>query len=1091
VAEPADTDRTTIGGFHSVHRVAQSYLGSLWIALDKRAGEPGKPVLLRRLQLPSDTPAEARLHVARAGRDALELRHPNLLSVIEVLEEGQEIGVAHEHVEAEPLRSLQSWANLRGLTFPIGVSLAILADLLRGLGALHAIAGTASVSPFGGLSPDSVLVTRAGDARLCDSLVASCASLLESIGANTAKLGYAAPEQVHAVAPLTPAADVFACGAMLWELLAARRLLSGSRPAIERKLLEHSLPNLASSLRGDQQVTSDLLDLVGRALSHDPGKRPAPEAMLEQLRHCGHELASREQVAQFVGKLSGQRLDRRNAAVRSKSLPELQAPLEWPLEVPASKSSSSRKGARPAAAPSSNPQTAPSAAPSLPLSSSASSHLAAAPAAPASRAFASPNPVHQRLAPAGLPPATPQPGAALAASPPVAVHAPAEPRPITARMGAPAPSGAVRKPSGPGRKPSPSFVEPPPIPDSFPMDDEESDATIREPSPEDWLSQQAGTAPLTPAVSSEAPSAAPAVPIVPAAVGRRTVAGVGKPPHPVLGATLPFANLTPGPFAARVAATDAAATAASAPAGSAQATASQPLGMAQGPAVSPPPALMPPAAPAQSIATAQPMVSAQPMPAAQPLVSGRPVPSVPPVSSVLPSSNTLHSLRVAPPLSSVPAPSAGVRSLPPGMPSLRGYEPIFALAPEELVPRVAPSARVTRPRSGWERALGLGPGNAGRGRALLAGTAACVALAAAIVVVLLLRRPAASLAPALDGLAAAQDLPARELARPAEPAEPVDDQEQVDPEGAAPEAADPNAAAIAQAPDAAVPLAVAPGPRIELAGNLASAQLDDRQLLQLFALEQYEPWPSCPERAAASKTARNAKKNSAREAKEAVRLLKAARGELLHGSNEKAQSLLCRATAHDPSNSQAQQALAELALRFGSAPQAQAAIEKALARKPEDPTLLGILGDALALSGDLPGSRRVWLRALPSTGSEEERVRLLAGTYRKLGDRLLGSSSYAAACALFRRALVLSEGSYAPSIGLAESLRRLHQPRAALAWAERAANAFSNDPRVQLLLGDILYDNGQKLEARSAWRAARKAQPSNALAAQRLAKGKP
>ena len=43
--------------------------------------------------------------------------------------------------------------------------------------------------------------------------------------------------------------------------------------------------------------------------------------------------------------------------------------------------------------------------------------------------------------------------------------------------------------------------------------------------------------------------------------------------------------------------------------------------------------------------------------------------------------------------------------------------------------------------------------------------------------------------------------------------------------------------------------------------------------------------------------------------------------------------------------------LPELALRFGNAAQAQAAIEKALARKPEDPTLLGILGDALAVSG--------------------------------------------------------------------------------------------------------------------------------------------
>jgi len=42
-----DSDSKAIAGFHPVHRVAQSYLGSLWIALDKRQGDPGTTVLLR------------------------------------------------------------------------------------------------------------------------------------------------------------------------------------------------------------------------------------------------------------------------------------------------------------------------------------------------------------------------------------------------------------------------------------------------------------------------------------------------------------------------------------------------------------------------------------------------------------------------------------------------------------------------------------------------------------------------------------------------------------------------------------------------------------------------------------------------------------------------------------------------------------------------------------------------------------------------------------------------------------------------------------------------------------------------------------
>lgn len=1085
-----------------MQRVAQSYLGSLWIVLDQRQGEPGKALLLRRVQLPADTPREARQHVAEAGRAAIGLRHPNLLPPLEVIEEGEELSVLHDQTEAEPLRSLQSWANLRGLTFPPGVSLKILSDLLQGLSALHAAARPGGISPFGGLSPDSVLVTRAGDACLCDPLVASCAALLEGVGFNTAKLGYAAPEQVHAVAPLTPASDVFACGAMLWELLAARKLLSGSRATIERKLLEHNLPSLSSSLRSDQKVSSGLIELVERCLSADAAKRPnTPAALLEELKRCGQQIATQEQVAQFVSKLSGQRLDRRSAAVRSKSLPEL----EIPQETVASGQSSRRAAAAPSS-PGSDTQTEHGSEPAA-SSKLSSAHVAtAAPKQPS--AFSMPRP-QERAAAAGLSRTMLGTGGASApslqagASAPRSEKKPAPPAPVAAKESAPAAAkeSAPAAPQQPkqaqaqatknetrqaaenraatpptsARKPTPSYIEPPPIPESAHIEeDEENDATIREQPPEDWMP----AAPAAARQASAAPSAAPAVPIVPQVAGRRTVAGVGVPPHPALSATLPFTNITPGPFAAaQSAAPQPGLLQSGMPQSSTQptVTATAQSGMLD-PGL-PQPSTLPSLAASSTGAPPVPVAPSGPTPAApvsQTYVS-------PPPSSARPSTRA-----------SGESTAPGSRSLPAGIPSLRGYEPTFAMAPEELVPRVSPSARVVRPRSGWESTLGRRGSRLSR--TVFAGAAACVALASAIVIVLFLRRPAPS-ATLEDNAAAVQREPAPEAAQ----AEPLGHD--------APAPTPAPAPAPAAADDDGEDAKDSPGETAEAAENVAapgaaaSPQLDDRQLVQLFALEHYEPWPSCPERPPVSKAKAKAKKNAAKDAKEAVRLLKAARSELIKGNNEKAQSLLCRATTHDPSNSQAQQALAELALRFGNSTQAQASIQRALARKPEDATLLGIQGDALVLAGDLPGSRRVWLRANPSPGTDEERMRSLAGTYRKLGDRLLGGSSYAAACALFRRSLVLNscgsspqpecKGSYAPGIGLAESLRRLHQPRAALAWAERTANAFPKDARVQLLLGDILFDNGQKQEAKNAWAAARKAQPSNVLAAQRLAKGKP
>ncbi|MEY4547521.1 MAG: hypothetical protein RL685_3716, partial [Pseudomonadota bacterium] len=583
-------------GFHPVHRVAQSYLGSLWIALDKREGDPGKTVLLRRVQLPSDTPTEAREHIVTAGRDAMRLRHPNVLAVLEVLEQGDEFGLVHEHVEGEPLRSLQSWANLRGLSFPVPVSLRIVSDLLSGVTALHEAAVATSVSPFGGLSPDSVLVARSGDTQLSDPLVASCASLLDGIGFNTAKLAYAAPEQVHAVAALTPASDVFTCGALLWELLASRRLLSGSRAALERKLMEHNLPSLATNLRADQQVSPALVELVGRALSGDAAKRPENAAALQrELASCGHELSTKEEVAQFVGKLSGQRFDRRSAAVRSKSVPDLEAAtLEWPVEVPSGSSGpGSRRAPRPAAAAaasaararasqlqpsppranlaepnqaeSGQPESSQtlssqtlssqqSSVPSTQIQSSQAATERGAGEMPASSAVSTPSQwlppkgaqlgTRQRKAPPGPPPAQ-------AVVPPAVVPAAV----VSAQAGPPTPAAGSST-----RRDLPAFLEPPPIPerlapeDEFSLEEDEGDATVREQTPEPWLESQreAAAPPATaPGVGLFEPSAPAAPPLAMADLGRRTVVGMGRPGHPVLATSAPFAHLTPEPFPAQ------------------------------------------------------------------------------------------------------------------------------------------------------------------------------------------------------------------------------------------------------------------------------------------------------------------------------------------------------------------------------------------------------------------------------------------------------------------------------------------------------------------------------------------------------------
>jgi tetratricopeptide (TPR) repeat protein len=297
----------------------------------------------------------------------------------------------------------------------------------------------------------------------------------------------------------------------------------------------------------------------------------------------------------------------------------------------------------------------------------------------------------------------------------------------------------------------------------------------------------------------------------------------------------------------------------------------------------------------------------------------------------------------------------------------------------------------------------------------------------------------------------------------------------------APPSADAAASAAANAEPTAPAEEVAEAPAEPPAVPvIATKTLSDEQILTLFMLESAEPLPSCAQRQAAA--AKKRPKGAPRV------LLKSARRALLNGERDKAHQLMCEVTRRFPSAKPAQQDLTDLALRLGDWDAARQNAEKSLARSRGDKVLLILWGDALAQSKNLEQARRAWL-STAGKGNDSKRSARLAGSFNKLGRGALKRGAYEDATRFYRRSLILTQGAVGPSVGFGEALLGQGENRAALAWAERAVQVFPKDGRIQLLLGDAFYENGNRESAREAWSAALALRPNDRDARRRVNTG--
>jgi serine/threonine-protein kinase len=230
-ARPSSRDPLVVGRYAIYDPIAAGGMGTVHLA--RLLGPSGfsRTVAVKRLHPNLTSDEEFASMLIDEARIAARIRHPNVVSTLDVVATKGSLMLVMEYIHGESVLKLAQAVQARGERVPLKIVGAMLADALHGLHAAHE-ATDQQGRPLGvvhrDVSPQNLLVGIDGVTRVADFGIAKAAgrSHVTDDASIKGKLAYMAPEQIEQ-GEVTRAADLFAASIVLWELLTGHKLFAG------------------------------------------------------------------------------------------------------------------------------------------------------------------------------------------------------------------------------------------------------------------------------------------------------------------------------------------------------------------------------------------------------------------------------------------------------------------------------------------------------------------------------------------------------------------------------------------------------------------------------------------------------------------------------------------------------------------------------------------------------------------------------------------------------------------------------------------------------------------------------------------------
>jgi eukaryotic-like serine/threonine-protein kinase len=260
----------TIAHYRVVSKLGEGGMGVVYAAADERLH---RQVALKMVRETSRDP-QSRERLWREARAAASVSHPNVCQLYEVGEANGELFIAMELLDGEPLS-----ARLSRGPIPLGDSVDLTLAMLSALEAIHA-RGLVHRD----LKPSNIFLTAHGVKLLDFGLARGVEEASDQTGTGITMAGtvmgtphYMSPEQLTGD-PLDARSDLFAIGAILFELLVGERPFPGKTTAqVFHAVMYDPVPSV-----GGSPALAAIDRVIDRATTKKPADRYSDAAAMAQ-----------------------------------------------------------------------------------------------------------------------------------------------------------------------------------------------------------------------------------------------------------------------------------------------------------------------------------------------------------------------------------------------------------------------------------------------------------------------------------------------------------------------------------------------------------------------------------------------------------------------------------------------------------------------------------------------------------------------------------------------------------------------------------------------------------------------------------------